>query len=175
MISWVTSFCKRDCRPFRAGPTRTRRVWCRRPHKSGAPGLVPAPRDETHRHLCCPGAGKPGEAAGKHRGIDRHAWRSSILGFGATDTFLHAGSKINQTMTTPSPPTPSTPAPPELTQSAAGEEDPGSSLDIAPRSPKARVPVAGADSCPKCMGLGKLASGTCPDCHGSGNRTALRS
>ena len=74
-------------------------------------------------------------------------------------------------MTPPSSPKTRTSAPTDLSQSAAGEEDPGSSLDLAPRSPKA--PVAGANVCPKCMGLGKLASGTCPDCHGSGKLTAI--
>lgn len=76
-------------------------------------------------------------------------------------------------MTALSSPKPPTPAPTNLSESAAGEEDPGSSLDLAPRSPNARAAVAGSDGCPKCMGLGKLASGTCPDCHGSGNLTAV--
>lgn len=61
----------------------------------------------------------------------------------------------------------------DLSQSAAGEEDPGSSLDLTPRSSKPRTPVTGSEVCPKCMGLGKLASGTCPDCHGSGKLTAV--
>lgn len=76
-------------------------------------------------------------------------------------------------MAAPSTPNTPSPAPSDLFQSAAGEEDPGSSLDSAARLPVARAPVAGADVCPKCMGLGKLASGTCPDCHGSGKLTAV--
>ena len=71
----------------------------------------------------------------------------------------------------PVPPSSQAPDLANMSQSAAGEEDPGSSLDLAPRSPKA--PVAGANVCPKCMGIGKLASGTCPDCHGSGKLTAI--
>ena len=82
-------------------------------------------------------------------------------------------SRMHQTMTTPSSPLPSPPVPADLSQSAAGEEDPGSSLDQAPRSPNFGAQNAGANACPKCMGLGKLASGTCPDCHGSGNVTAI--
>ena len=59
--------------------------------------------------------------------------------------------------------------PVDLTESVAGEEDPGASLDMPPTS----KPGTGNDLCPRCFGSGKTASGTCPDCHGSGKRAAI--
>ncbi len=70
----------------------------------------------------------------------------------------------------PSPP-PASPGklpPVDLTESVAGEEDPGASLDM----PPAAKPGTGSDLCPRCGGSGKLASGTCPACHGSGKSAA---
>ena len=71
-------------------------------------------------------------------------------------------------MTTPSPPSP-TLGPVDLSESVAGEEDPGASLDLplAGQTP----PPTGGQLCPSCSGSGKIASGTCPDCQGSGKRT----
>lgn len=64
------------------------------------------------------------------------------------------------------PPAPApTFGPVDLSESVAGEEDPGASLDL----PVGR-PSTGRDACPTCGGSGKIASGTCPDCHGSGKR-----
>ena len=66
------------------------------------------------------------------------------------------------------PPAPSGKLPPvDLTESVAGEEDPGAALDM----PPAAKPATGSGICPGCGGSGKIASGTCPDCQGSGNRT----
>jgi hypothetical protein len=62
--------------------------------------------------------------------------------------------------------TPSATAPPlDLTESAAGEEDPGAALDlpVKPTGP-------GDDACPSCGGTGKLAGRDCPMCHGTGKR-----
>ncbi|MCY7319977.1 MAG: hypothetical protein LH617_14860 [Ramlibacter sp.] len=72
----------------------------------------------------------------------------------------------------PSPP-PTSPGklpPVDLTESVAGEEDPGASLDL----PATSKPRTGDDLCPRCLGSGKVASGTCPDCQGSGKRGAAR-
>jgi len=55
----------------------------------------------------------------------------------------------------------------DLSESVAGEEDPGAAMDL----PVAR-PAMGGDACPTCGGSGKLASGTCPDCQGTGKRPA---
>jgi hypothetical protein len=66
------------------------------------------------------------------------------------------------------PPAPGGKLPPvDLTESVAGEEDPGASLDM----PPAAKPGAGNGICPVCCGSGKIASGTCSDCQGSGKRT----
>ena len=66
-------------------------------------------------------------------------------------------------MNASAPPSP-TLGPVDLSESVAGEEDPGASLDL-PVSP----PSTGGGACPTCGGSGKLASGTCPDCQGTGN------
>lgn len=71
-------------------------------------------------------------------------------------------------MNAPSPPSP-TLGPVDLSESIAGEEDPGASLDMPPTTPA--MPATGANPCPRCGGSGKIASGTCPDCKGSGKRT----
>ena len=68
-------------------------------------------------------------------------------------------------MNTPPAPSP-TLGPVDLSESVAGEEDPGASLDMPPTTPA--MPASGADLCPRCGGSGKIASGTCPDCQGSG-------
>jgi hypothetical protein len=88
----------------------------------------------------------------------------------------------------------------DLTQSAAGEEDPGASIDVAqssgspgksdqpagvrgdepwqaqaPMSPGDEAPAGtagtGEDVCPSCGGSGRSASGTCPICQGTGKVT----
>ena len=59
----------------------------------------------------------------------------------------------------------------DLTESVAGEEDPGASLDMPLPAGSKRVP--GGDACPRCGGSGKLVAGTCPDCHGSGKPPAM--
>ena len=65
------------------------------------------------------------------------------------------------------PPSP-TLGPVDLSESVAGEEDPGASLDLPPAPPD-RSPPSGTDTmCPRCGGSGKSAAGTCPQCHGSG-------
>lgn len=65
-------------------------------------------------------------------------------------------------MKAPTPPSPLL-GPVDLSESVAGEEDPGASLDLPPGPP-----ATGGNVCPKCGGSGKLASGTCPDCQGTG-------
>ena len=72
----------------------------------------------------------------------------------------------------------------DLTQSAAGEEDPGAALDAAllqqdmkPTSPlptpgeatAVRTPVKVDKPCPRCGGTGRLGASDCPDCSGSGS------
>lgn len=65
-------------------------------------------------------------------------------------------------------------APEDPLQSVAGEEDPGSSIDIArtaAASPgRSDQTATGQTVCPSCGGSGKLAAGTCPACAGTGNR-----
>lgn len=68
-------------------------------------------------------------------------------------------------MNTPPAPSP-TLGPVDLSESVAGEEDPGASMDLPPVTP-----ASAADLCPLCGGSGKIASGACPDCKGSGKRT----
>ena len=87
---------------------------------------------------------------------------------------LHTGSPVaaydaHDPMNTPSPPSP-TFGPVDLSESVAGEEDPGASLDLPPAAPTR--PATGGNLCPSCGGSGKIAAGTCPDCKGSGQRTA---
>lgn len=62
--------------------------------------------------------------------------------------------------------TPAAPTPPiDLSESAAGEEDPGAAIDI-PASAGAGVGI-----CPQCGGTGKLAGRDCPGCLGTGKVT----
>jgi RecJ-like exonuclease len=62
-------------------------------------------------------------------------------------------------------------SPPEdLAESAAGEEDPGSAIDLAVAA--ADLPGAGEDICPDCGGTGQLAGLDCPTCQGTGKMTA---
>jgi hypothetical protein len=65
------------------------------------------------------------------------------------------------------------PAPVDLsTESVAGEEDPGASLDLPPANdvPSA-TPGTGENVCPKCGGSGKVVGITCTECQGSGKVT----
>lgn len=63
----------------------------------------------------------------------------------------------------------------DLSESVAGEEDPGASIDMAV-SPAdeapAGTPGTGDKPCPDCGGTGKLAGRTCPECEGTGKVTA---
>lgn len=101
-------------------------------------------------------------------------------------------------------PTPKTPIsqpsdPLDLTQSVAGEEDPGASIDLAnvrrpgasdqpagqaPGQPSGAqpplrpgdeapegTPGTGEDVCPRCGGSGKLGASDCPTCQGTGRVT----
>jgi hypothetical protein len=69
-------------------------------------------------------------------------------------------------MNTPAPP--SQPLGPiDLSESVAGEEDPGAAMDL----PLVK-PATGGDACVTWGGSGKIASGTCPDCQGTGKRPA---
>lgn len=52
----------------------------------------------------------------------------------------------------------------DLTESVAGEEDPGASIEL-PISP------TGEKACPNCGGSGRTASGECPVCQGTGKVT----
>jgi hypothetical protein len=71
----------------------------------------------------------------------------------------------------------------DLSESVAGEEDPGASIDLAaapPGSPAQPVPMApgdeappgtpgtGEDLCRACGGSGMLNGGPCPECEGTG-------
>ena len=70
-------------------------------------------------------------------------------------------------MNAPTPPSPKL-GPVDLSESVAGEEDPGASLDLPPAPPE-RLPAGTASRCARCGGSGgKLAAGTCPDCKGTG-------
>lgn len=92
-----------------------------------------------------------------------------------------------------------TQAPLDLTESVAGEEDPGASIDlaaVAAPDPSGRPAACGGDEpggaqgpmspgdeaapgtpgtgegvCPRCGGTGKLAGGDCPLCQGTGKVT----
>lgn len=72
-------------------------------------------------------------------------------------------------MNTPAAPAP-TLGPVDLSESVAGEEDPGAALDLTEGG--SSRPGTGGDACPTCGGSGKIASGTCPDCEGTGKRGA---
>jgi len=62
----------------------------------------------------------------------------------------------------------------DLDESAAGEEDPGASIDLTtpPIKPGGNAPdsTVGSveDTCPRCGGSGKLAGSACPMCEGKG-------
>lgn len=60
--------------------------------------------------------------------------------------------------------TPLASPPEDLAESAAGEEDPGSAIDLAI--------TTGDDTCPRCGGSGKLAGRDCDLCQGTGKVTA---
>lgn len=80
----------------------------------------------------------------------------------------------------------------DLSESVAGEEDPGASIDLAMRAPAAQAsdpgprdggppapmapgdeappgtPGTGEDICRTCGGTGQLNGGPCPECEGTG-------
>ena len=63
----------------------------------------------------------------------------------------------------------------DLTESVAGEEDPGASVDMAIKpGDEARpgTPGTGEDVCPACGGSGKRGVSDCPECQGTGKVTA---
>ncbi len=66
----------------------------------------------------------------------------------------------------------------DLTQSVAGEEDPGASVDLVtpPVAPGDEAPAGtigtGEDICRACGGTGMLNGGACPECEGLGKITA---
>lgn len=75
----------------------------------------------------------------------------------------------------------------DLSESVAGEEDPGASIDLAVRTPAspgaptppmapgdeapAGTPGTGEDICRTCGGTGQLNGGPCPECEGTGKVT----
>jgi DnaJ-class molecular chaperone len=59
--------------------------------------------------------------------------------------------------------TPLASPPEDLAESAAGEEDPGSAIDVAIAND--------GDTCPQCGGSGTLAGLECSMCHGTGKVT----
>ena len=63
----------------------------------------------------------------------------------------------------------------DLSESVAGEEDPGASVDM-PISPGDEAPPGtpgtGEDVCPNCGGSGRSATGECPVCKGTGKVTS---
>lgn len=79
--------------------------------------------------------------------------------------------------------------PVDLTESVAGEEDPGASLDATQDSSgsdetaavqghlrpgdeaPAGTPGSGETVCPRCGGSGKLGASSCPECEGTGKVT----
>ena len=80
------------------------------------------------------------------------------------------------------------PEPIDLSESVAGEEDPGASVDLAVRTPAASgaptpqpmapgdeappgTPGTGEDLCRTCGGRGRLNGGPCPECEGTGRVT----
>jgi hypothetical protein len=83
--------------------------------------------------------------------------------------------------------TPLASKPVDLSQSTAGEEDPGASVDLAmsdpavpanrrePMSPGDQAPAGttgtGENVCPDCGGTGKRAGGECSTCQGTGKVT----
>ncbi|HSV44758.1 MAG TPA: hypothetical protein VLJ58_03115 [Ramlibacter sp.] len=81
--------------------------------------------------------------------------------------------------------TPSAPPVDLATESVAGEEDPGASIDLPPSAaqPSGATPMNPADQappgspatgeavCPRCGGSGRQGPATCPDCGGTGKVT----
>lgn len=80
------------------------------------------------------------------------------------------------------------PEPIDLSESVAGEEDPGASVDLAVRDPASSgattpqpmapgdeappgTPGTGEDICRTCGGSGQLNGGPCPECEGTGRVT----
>jgi hypothetical protein len=63
----------------------------------------------------------------------------------------------------------------DLSESVAGEEDPGAFVDM-PISPGDEAPPGtpgtGEDVCPNCGGSGRTATGECPVCKGTGKITS---
>jgi hypothetical protein len=55
------------------------------------------------------------------------------------------------------------PKPEDLSQSTAGEEDPGAAMDVV-----AATPPAGMKPCPDCGATGQRAGGPCATCQGTG-------
>ena len=55
----------------------------------------------------------------------------------------------------------------DLTNSVAGEEDPGASIDVQDRADDG-TPAARATPCPQCGGSGRIDGTACPDCKGTG-------
>jgi len=67
--------------------------------------------------------------------------------------------------------TPLASQPEDLAESAAGEEDPGSAIDIDAALAQAATPAPGQDICPQCGGSGKMAGSECTTCRGTGKVT----
>jgi len=67
-------------------------------------------------------------------------------------------------------PTPDhSPRPVDLaTESVAGEEDPGASIEIGANEPPKAPPGSGEDVCSACGGSGRQAGGACALCQGTG-------
>ena len=72
-------------------------------------------------------------------------------------------------MTQPNAPVSS---PIDLSESVAGEEDPGAATDMsAGDEAAAGTPGTGEDVCPRCGGSGRLGASNCPECGGTGKVT----
>ena len=65
-------------------------------------------------------------------------------------------------------------APEDLSQSVAGEEDPGASIDMARAAAASPArpdqPATAETVCSTCGGSGKVAAETCPECQGTGKQ-----
>ena len=59
----------------------------------------------------------------------------------------------------------------DLTDSDAGEEDPGASIDLQDPA-AARKPGAAQKACPQCGGSGRIGATSCPTCQGTGKVVA---
>ena len=55
----------------------------------------------------------------------------------------------------------------DLTNSVAGEEDPGASIDVQDRADDG-TPATRATPCPQCGGTGRIGASACPACKGTG-------